>query len=192
MYVPDGSLRSLGKWNMGQYRGEVVMLCETTELSAEMQPLYLCCWTRQEQFSIPKNRWPSIATVRLYSVWPPMSLEKCPSRAKAELCSVIFFFSQSIWHNVGIISLIRVSSEWCFLHDVEVACSGVQLEECLEVQSWDDVRTLFRLEGTKHGAMVSILPVGIDPCMGYPFSQSQALLPKELEWAKVAWTYARS
>lgn len=47
-----------------------------------------------------------------------------------------------------------------------IASSRVQHEESLEMQSWDDVGKLLRLEGTKTGAMVSILPIGIDPLMG--------------------------
>ena len=52
-----------------------------------------------------------------------------------------------------------------------IAWSRVQREESLEMQSWDDVGRLLRLEGTKPDAMVSILPIGIDLHMSYPSSQ---------------------
>lgn len=58
---------------------------------------------------------------------------------------------------------------YMFLH---IVYSKVQHEESLEMQSWDDVGRLLRLEGTKPGAMVSIMPIGIDPHMGYPSSQA--------------------
>lgn len=50
-----------------------------------------------------------------------------------------------------------------------MACSRVQHEDSLDVQSWDDVGRLLRLEGRKPGAMMSI---GIDPRMGYPSSHT--------------------
>lgn len=68
-----------------------------------------------------------------------------------------------------------------------IASSKVQHQESLELQSWDDVGRLLRMEETKPGAVVSIyqycllvysgvyipiLLIAIDPCMGYPSSHA--------------------
>lgn len=38
---------------------------------------------------------------------------------------------------------------------VDIACSRVKHQEYLEMQSWNNVGRLLRLQGTKAGAMVS-------------------------------------